>query len=130
MAPVIRDRSKMVGPEFANIRGTRRARLGNPARYDLVSGAAPLGRPDYNLRDQLSGHAGKYPLFGVGRLAKLLNQEVVQLEIAHKLGGALASLRATGYGPFLIGLFALAFIGSGLVDVATAFYRRFDPENP
>lgn len=69
MAPVIRDRSKMISPKLPNIRGPRLASLGNPPRYDLVSRAASLSRPDYNLRDQLSRHVNKYPLFYPARLA-------------------------------------------------------------
>lgn len=49
---------------------------------------------------------------------------------AHELGGVLASLRGHAYGTALIGLFALAFIGSGLCDVIEAFYRRFDLQRP
>jgi hypothetical protein len=69
MAPVIRDRSQMVSPEFPNIRGPRLASLGNPPRYDLVSRAASLSRPDDNLWDQLTGHASKYLLIHATRLA-------------------------------------------------------------
>ena len=46
---------------------------------------------------------------------------------AHEVGGVLAALRGTPFGEALIGLFGLAFIGSGLFDFVAAFYRRFDP---
>ena len=46
---------------------------------------------------------------------------------AHEVGGVLAALRQVTYGRVLIGLFALAFIGSSLFDLVAAFYRRFDP---
>jgi Domain of Unknown Function (DUF1206) len=46
---------------------------------------------------------------------------------AHEVGGVLAALRQVTYGRVLIGLFALAFIGSSLFDFVAAFYRRFDP---
>ena len=75
MAPVIRDRSKMVSPEFSNIRGPHLASLGNPPRNDLVSRAASLSRPDYNLRDQLSRHVSKYLLFHTARLAVTVKAE-------------------------------------------------------
>lgn len=49
---------------------------------------------------------------------------------AHELGGALAALRSVAYGRVLIGLFALAFLASGLGDMAGAIFRRFDPKGP
>jgi hypothetical protein len=49
---------------------------------------------------------------------------------AHELGGALTALRSFAYGRALIGFFALAFIGSGIGDIAGALFRRFDPEGP
>jgi hypothetical protein len=69
MAPVILDRSKMISPEFPKIRGLSLASLGNPPRYDFVSRAAALSRPDYNLRNQLSRHASKYLLIRTVPLA-------------------------------------------------------------
>lgn len=49
---------------------------------------------------------------------------------AHELGGALTVLRSFTYGRVLLGLFALAFIGSGIGDIAAALFRRFDPKGP
>lgn len=49
---------------------------------------------------------------------------------AHELGGALTVLRSFAGGRVLLGLFALAFIGSGIGDVAAALFRRFDPKGP
>lgn len=49
---------------------------------------------------------------------------------AHEVGGVLAALRSAPFGQALIGLFALAFIGSSLFDFVAGLYRRFDPENP
>jgi hypothetical protein len=49
---------------------------------------------------------------------------------AHELGGALTVLRSFAYGRVLLGLFALAFIGSGIGDIAAALFRRFDPRGP
>jgi Domain of Unknown Function (DUF1206) len=49
---------------------------------------------------------------------------------AHEVGGVLAALREAPYGRFLMGLFALAFIGSSLFDFIAGFYRRFDPKDP
>ena len=46
---------------------------------------------------------------------------------AHEVGGVLAALRHVAYGRVLIGLFALAFIGSSVFDFVAALYRRFDP---
>jgi hypothetical protein len=49
---------------------------------------------------------------------------------AHEVGGVLAALRSAPYGRALIGLFALAFIGSSLFDFIAGLYRRFDPQDP
>lgn len=49
---------------------------------------------------------------------------------AHELGGALTALRSAAYGQAAIGLFALAFIGSGIGDITAALFRRFDPRGP
>jgi hypothetical protein len=49
---------------------------------------------------------------------------------AHELGGALTALRSVAYGQAAIGLFALAFIGSGIGDIMAALFRRFDPNGP
>ena len=49
---------------------------------------------------------------------------------AHEVGGVLAAMRGAPFGQALIGLFALAFIGSSLFDFVAGLYRRFDPENP
>jgi hypothetical protein len=46
---------------------------------------------------------------------------------AHELGGALNDLRALPYGVVITGAFALAFIGSSVLDFVIAFFRRFDP---
>ncbi|HWD60293.1 MAG TPA: DUF1206 domain-containing protein [Stellaceae bacterium] len=46
---------------------------------------------------------------------------------AHELGGALNDLRALPYGVAMTGAFALAFIGSSVLDFAIASFRRFDP---
>ena len=48
---------------------------------------------------------------------------------AHEVGGVLAALRSGPYGQALIGLFALAFIGSSLFDFIAGLYRRFDPKD-
>jgi len=45
---------------------------------------------------------------------------------AHELGGVLTALRAQPYGVVVTALFALAFIGSGVLDFVIAFFRRFD----
>jgi hypothetical protein len=49
---------------------------------------------------------------------------------AHQLGGALAALLRVAYGRVLIGLFAVAFLASGLGDMGAALFRRFDPKSP
>jgi hypothetical protein len=49
---------------------------------------------------------------------------------AHELGGTLAALRSVAYGRVLIGLFAIAFLASGIGDMAGAAFRRFDPHGP
>src|SRR5579872_3492973 len=49
---------------------------------------------------------------------------------AHELGGALSTLRSVASGRVLIGLFALAFLASGIADMAAALFRRFDPRGP
>jgi hypothetical protein len=49
---------------------------------------------------------------------------------AHELGGALANLRAQPYGIVVTALFALAFVGSSILDFVIACFRRFNPRRP
>ena len=49
---------------------------------------------------------------------------------AHELGGVLREMRGLAYGAAITGAFALAFIGSALLDFAVAGFRRFDPAQP
>jgi len=49
---------------------------------------------------------------------------------AHAIGGMLAALREHQWGVVVIGLFALAFIGSSALDFTIAGFRRFDPTDP
>jgi len=49
---------------------------------------------------------------------------------AHELGGVLKEMRGLGYGALITGAFALAFIGSAVLDFAVAGFRRFDPLRP
>jgi hypothetical protein len=49
---------------------------------------------------------------------------------AHELGGLLHELRQFPYGAWITGAFALAFIGSAVLDFVVASFRRFNPRRP
>ena len=78
----------------------------------------------------------RYGVVGRGAAISLVGAYLIAAAVygnpreAHEVGGVLAALRGAPYGQALIGLFALAFIGSSLFDFIAGLYRRFDPENP
>jgi hypothetical protein len=79
---------------------------------------------------------GRYGTAGRGAAIALVGGYVLVAAVhgnpreAHELGGALAALRSLPYGAAGTGLFALAFIGSSLLDFVIAGFRRFDPAGP
>src|SRR5204863_8012674 len=69
--PVIRDGREVVCPELPDVRRLRLICVGSPPADELVNRAAPLGRFDDALRDQLSSHREDYPLFFAGRTGSM-----------------------------------------------------------
>jgi hypothetical protein len=93
----------------------------------------PLELPPAEKRLMLP--VGRYGTMGRGAAIALVGGYIVVSAIhgraseAHELGGALAQLRARPYGVVATAAFALAFLGSSLLDFTVAGFRRFDPVN-
>lgn len=79
---------------------------------------------------------GRYGTGGRGAAIVLVGAYLVVSAVhgdphqAHELGGVLREMRALSWGAAITGAFALAFVGSALLDFAVASFRRFNPRLP
>ena len=79
---------------------------------------------------------GRYGTGGRGAAIALVGGYLIVSAIhgdprqAHELGGVLKEMRSLPYGAAITGAFALAFIGSSILDFVVAAFRRFDTGNP
>lgn len=94
----------------------------------------PLELPPIDKRLMLP--VGRYGTAGRGAAITLVGCFLVISAIhgnpseAHELGGVLQEMRALAYGAAITGAFALAFIGSAVLDFVVAGFRRFNPSGP
>lgn len=91
----------------------------------------PLELPPTEKRLMLP--VGRYGTFGRGASIALVGFYLMLSALhrdareAHELGGLLHELRQFPYGAWITGAFALAFIGSAVLDFVVASFRRFNP---
>ena len=91
----------------------------------------PLELPPIEKRLMLP--VGRYGTFGRGASIALVGFYLMLSALhgnpreAHELGGMLHQLRQFPYGAWITGAFALAFIGSAVLDFVVASFRRFNP---
>jgi hypothetical protein len=94
----------------------------------------PLELPPIEKRLMLP--IGRYGTGGRGAAIALIGGYLIVSAIhgnpreAHELGGVLREMRALPWGAAITGAFALAFIGSALLDFVTAGFRHFNPLRP
>jgi hypothetical protein len=94
----------------------------------------PLELPP--LEKQLMLPIGRYGTAGRGAAITLIGAYLLVSAIhgnpreAHELGGVLKETRALPFGAAIIGAFALAFIGSAVLDFVVAAFRHFNPRQP
>jgi hypothetical protein len=96
--------------------------------------AGPLELPRAEKR--LMRFIGRYGICGRGAAIVLVGCYLLISAIhgdpsqSHELGGVLKEMRGLSYGAVVTAAFALAFIGSAVLDFVVACFRRFDPRNP
>lgn len=94
----------------------------------------PLELPP--IEKQLMLPIGRYGTAGRGAAIALIGAYLVVSAIngdprqAHELGGVLKEMRQLSFGAAITGAFALAFIGSAILDFAVAAFRHFNPRQP
>lgn len=94
----------------------------------------PLEMPP--IEKQLMLPIGRYGTAGRGAAITLVGGYLIVSAIhgdprqAHELGGVLKELRSLPFGAAITGAFALAFIGSAILDFVVAAFRHFNPRRP
>ena len=94
----------------------------------------PLELPP--IEKQLMLPIGRYGTAGRGGAIALVGFYLLLSAIhgnpreAHELGGVLKEMRGLPFGAAITGAFALAFIGSAVLDFAVAVFRHFNPAQP
>lgn len=94
----------------------------------------PLELPP--IEKQLMLPIGRYGTGGRGVAIVLVGAYLIVSGIhgdprqAHELGGALKEMRTLPLGAAITGAFALAFIGSAVLDFVVAGFRHFNPRRP
>jgi hypothetical protein len=94
----------------------------------------PLEMPP--LGKELVLPIGRYGTAGRGAAITLVGAYLLVSAIhgdprqAHELGGVLKEVRALSFGAAITGAFALAFIGSAVLDFLVAAFRHFNPRQP
>jgi hypothetical protein len=94
----------------------------------------PLEMPPFEKRLMLP--IGRYGTAGRGAAITLVGAYLLVSAIhgdprqAHELGGALQEMRGLSLGAAITGAFALAFIGSAVLDFVVAGFRHFNPREP
>lgn len=94
----------------------------------------PLELPP--IEKQLMLPIGRYGTGGRGAAIALVAAYLIVSGIhgdprqAHELGGALKEMRALPFGAAITGAFALAFLGSAVLDLVVAGFRHFNPRRP
>lgn len=94
----------------------------------------PLELPP--IEKELMLPIGRYGTAGRGAAIALVGAYLITSAIhgdprqAHELGGVLKEMRGLSYGAVITGAFALAFIGSAILDFAVAGFRHFNPRRP
>ena len=94
----------------------------------------PLELPPVEKRMMLP--IGRYGTAGRGAAILLVGGYLLMSAIhgdpreAHELGGVLKDMRSLPWGGVITGAFALAFIGSAILDFAIAAFRHFNPARP
>jgi hypothetical protein len=94
----------------------------------------PLELPPIDKKLMLP--VGRYGTAGRGAAIALVGGYLLVSAIhgnprdAHELGGVLREIRGLAYGAAVTGAFALAFIGSAVLDFVVAGFRRFNPLRP
>jgi hypothetical protein len=94
----------------------------------------PLELPP--LEKELVLPIGRYGTAGRGAAITLIGAYLLVSAIhgdprqAHELGGVLKEMRALPFGAAITGAFALAFIGSAVLDFVVAAFRHFNPRQP
>jgi integral membrane sensor domain MASE1 len=88
------------------------------------------------LEKELMLPIGRYGTGGRGAAIALIGFYLIVSAIhgdprqAHELGGILQEMRSLALGAAITGAFALAFIGSAILDFVVASFRRFNLRNP
>lgn len=76
------------------------------------------------------GTAGRGAAIGLVGVYLLISAVHGDPHQAHELGGALKQMRMVSFGAAITGAFALAFIGSAILDFVVAGFRHFNPRQP
>jgi hypothetical protein len=88
------------------------------------------------LEKELMLPIGRYGTGGRGAAIALIGFYLIVSAIhgdprqAHELGGILQEMRSLALGAAITGAFALAFIGSAILDFVVASFRRFNLRDP
>ncbi|HTW53308.1 MAG TPA: DUF1206 domain-containing protein [Stellaceae bacterium] len=94
----------------------------------------PLELPP--LEKELMLPIGRYGTAGRGAAIMLVGAYLIVSAVhgdprqAHELGSVLEEMRQLPFGAAITGAFALAFIGSAILDFAVAAFRHFNPRRP